>query len=99
MRSRLDTPGPPLHTLRVIADKAGQVRVRASMEGAIDELCVRPGETVHAGQRLIVIEGDSTLETMRAKNKSVVLEVHVAEDDEVPEHALLIVLRELPVED
>jgi acetyl/propionyl-CoA carboxylase alpha subunit len=78
----------------VIADKAGQVRVRASMQGAIDEVCVRVGEQLHAGQRLVVVEGDSALETMRAKNKSVVMEVHVKDDDEVAEHALLIVLRE-----
>lgn len=80
----------------MIADKQGQVRVRASFAGDIDEVCVRVGETVEAGQRLVVVEGDNTLETMRAKNKSEVLEVHVAADQEVAEHALLIVLRELP---
>ena len=79
----------------MIANNEGHVRVRATFEGDIDEVCVRVGEVVEEGQRLVVVEGNQTLETLRARRKSEVVEVHVTQDQPVQEHTLLLVLREL----
>jgi biotin carboxyl carrier protein len=82
----------------MLADREGQVRVRANFPGGV-ELLVRPGDTVYRGQGLVIVEGDREVERLSARKRAVVVEVKVKEGEEVAEGALLLVLRELPDEE
>lgn len=79
----------------MIADRNNQVRVRANIPGWA-EILVSEGQQVGRGECLAEIEGEGTLERLAARAPSVVLSVHVENDTEVDQAALLMTLRELP---
>lgn len=77
----------------MIPDRNRQVRVRASFAGDV-ELKVRRYQRVHAGQTLVVVEGDTQLEELSARNPAMVLELLVVDGASVPEGAVILVLQE-----
>ncbi len=77
----------------MLADRENRVRVRANFAGEV-EVLVRVGEAVHAGQGLVVVEGERELERLSTRNAGVVLEVHARSGQEVAAGALLVVLQE-----
>ena len=77
----------------MIPDRNRQVRVRAAFAGDV-ELKVRQGQRVRSGQTLAVVEGDTQLEELSARNPGMVLELLVADGATVPEGGLILVLQE-----
>ncbi|MED5374109.1 MAG: biotin/lipoyl-containing protein [Myxococcota bacterium] len=82
----------------MIADRNNEVRVRANIPGWV-EVLVKPGQQVGRGDCLCEVEGEGTLERLAARAPSVVVQVHVENDTQVEQAALLMTLRELPKED
>ena len=67
-------------------------RVTAPMPGKVVKLLVKPGDTVHARQGLIVIEAMKMENELRARAAGRVSEVRVAEGTSVEAGAILVVL-------
>jgi biotin carboxyl carrier protein len=78
----------------VLPDRNNQVRVRANFPGEV-EVLVHVGDAIHAGQALVVVEGDKELERLSARNAGRVVEVLVRSGQDVAQGALLVVLEEL----
>lgn len=72
-----------------------RVEVSANFSGTV-EVCVRVGQEIHAGGRLVVIEGDNEIETLRARARSRVTEIRIQQGADAEKDALLMVLKELP---
>ncbi len=81
----------------MLANRNNQVRVRANFDGEV-ELLVSVGERVHAGQALVVVEGDGEVERLASRNPGSVAEVHVRDGEEVRRGALLLVVQEVPLD-
>lgn len=77
----------------MIADRLGQVRVRAGFDGSV-EFRVAVGTIVYPGRALVVIESDSEVETFSARNPGIVRELSVAEGADVVKGTLLLVVEE-----
>lgn len=77
----------------MLPDRNNQVRVRANFAGEV-EVLVHVGDSVHAGQGLVVVEGDKELERLSTRNAGRVVEVHVRSGQEVAQGALLVVIEE-----
>ena len=77
----------------MLPDRKNQVRVRANFAGEV-ELKVKPGDRVDVGTSLVVVEGDTEIETLSARRAGEVVSVHAATGDEVDAFALLVVLQE-----
>jgi 3-methylcrotonyl-CoA carboxylase alpha subunit len=69
--------------------------VKAPMHGKLVALFVAPGETVHKGQRLAVVEAMKMEHVLTAAHDGVVAEVLAAPGQQVAEGARLILLREM----
>jgi len=78
----------------MLPDRRRQVRVRANFPGEV-ELRVAVGDHVERGKALVVVEGDSEIETLSARGPAVVQEICVADGEEVLAAALLVVLQEV----
>ena len=79
----------------MIADRQGQVRVRAGFNGTI-EFRVKPGDRVYPGRALVVVEGEREVETFSARNPGTVMELCAPDGSDVEKGALLVVLDEDP---
>ncbi len=80
----------------MIADRQGQVRVRAGFSGTI-EFRVAVGDVVYPGRALVIVESDTEVETFSARNPGVVRELSVVDGVDVEKGALLLVVDETPV--
>ncbi len=78
----------------MLPDRRRQVRVRSNFEGEV-ELLVSVGDRVERGTALVVVEGDSEIETLSARGPAVVTEINVEDGVEVPAAQLLVVLQEV----
>lgn len=77
----------------MLPNRQNQVRVRSNFAGEV-EVLVRIGERVHAGQGLLIVEGEGELERLAARNPGTVTEVNVRSGAEVEKGALLVVIQE-----
>ena len=80
----------------MIADRQGQVRVRAGFAGTI-EFRVAVGDPVYPGRALVIVESDTEVETFSARNPGVVRELSAADGADVEKGALLLIVDETPV--
>lgn len=69
---------------------AGPAPLRAPMPGLIVRVNVQPGDTVQAGQGLVVMEAMKMENELRAQSAGVVARVHVAPGTAVEKGALLL---------
>ncbi len=81
----------------MIADRTGQVRVRAGFDGTI-EFRVAVGDIVYPGRALVIVESDSEVETFSARNPGVVRELCAPDGTDVVKGALLLLVDETPAE-
>ncbi len=81
----------------MLPNRNNQVRVRANFDGEV-ELLVSLGERIHAGQALVVIEGDKEIERLASRNPGAITEIHVRTGEDVRQGALLVVVQEIPEE-
>jgi acetyl-CoA carboxylase carboxyltransferase component/biotin carboxyl carrier protein len=98
--ARIDTSDPlsvlhhgksaPAATTRADDDAPGAVR--AALQGTVVSIDVRPGDLVHAGQQLLVMEAMKMEHVIVAPSGGRVLRVTVAAGDAVFEGAALVVL-------
>ncbi len=65
--------------------------LRAAMPGLVVEVRVRPGDTVHAGQGVVIVEAMKMENELRAPCTGVVKEVKVREKQSVEQNQLLVV--------
>ncbi len=72
------------------ANGAGSGKVQASMDGAIIDVLVAPGETVQQGQTLVILEAMKMEHPVRADRDGVVGEVLVSNGDQVKRSQLLV---------
>ncbi len=75
------------------ASGSGPQRVTAPMPGKIVRILVKPGETVHPRQPLIVVEAMKMENELRAIREGTVAEVHVRVGASVEAGALLVVVQ------
>jgi biotin carboxyl carrier protein len=71
---------------------AGPLRVAAPMPGRVVKVLVEPGQEVHAGQGLVVMEAMKMENELRAPRPGRVAEVRARERQAVEAGALLVVL-------
>lgn len=69
-----------------------EVKVRSELRGAVWKIEVAPGETVAAGQDLVILECMKTEIPVPSPAAGTVAEVLVAEGDLVDERQVLLVL-------
>jgi pyruvate carboxylase subunit B len=72
------------------ADTAADLEVRAPMPGLVLKVAVEPGQSVAAGDSLLVLEAMKMENELRAPGDTVVKAVHAAPGDAVGKNALLI---------
>lgn len=72
------------------ANGAGSGKVQASMDGAIIDVLVAPGETVQQGQTLVILEAMKMEHPVKADRDGVVGEVLVSNGDQVKRSQLLV---------
>ncbi|MBC7952720.1 MAG: ATP-grasp domain-containing protein [Rhodospirillaceae bacterium] len=82
----------PLKASRTDATASGAGMVVAPMPGRVTKILVAMGDGVTRGQPLVVLEAMKMEHTLRAPADSVVQRVAAAEDDQVAEGAVLVVL-------
>jgi len=73
-------------------EASGRDTVASPMAGRVVKLLVAPGDTVSAGQGLVVVESMKMENELRARRAGTVLEVRVREGEPVDARAELIVL-------
>ena len=74
------------------AAAAGGGRVLAAMHGRVEDVAVRPGDRVAAGQRLVVLEAMKMQQAVDAPLDGVVAAVHVRAGQQVAAGALLLTI-------
>ena len=72
------------------AEPGGDGRITAPMPGRVLALDVREGQTVAAGDRLLVLEAMKMEHRLTAKTAGTVSAVHVAEGDQVGDGMMLV---------
>ena len=82
----------------MIPDKQNRVRIAANFDGEV-ELLVKVGDIVHAGQGLVEVDNEDTVERLCAKQRARVVELLVDQDAEVSRYEGLVVIELLPDED
>jgi biotin carboxyl carrier protein len=70
--------------------RAGQLTLRAPMPGLVVRILAAPGQTVDAGQGLVVLEAMKMENELRATARGVVRAVQVSEGQAVEKGALLL---------
>lgn len=75
----------------MLPDRNNLVRVRANFAGTV-ELKVRVGQAVERATPLVVVEGDTEIETLSAREPGTVVEVLVADGADVVQHQTLVVV-------
>lgn len=83
----------PVRSLGEDAAGAGENDIRAPMPGVVISVPIRPGDTVAAGDVLVVIESMKVQTTLRAGLAATVLSVHVAEGQTFDRDHVLVTLR------
>ncbi|MFW6039797.1 MAG: acetyl-CoA carboxylase biotin carboxyl carrier protein subunit [Gemmatimonadota bacterium] len=73
-----------------IAPAVGDVELRAPMPGLVVRIAVSPGDSVEAGDGVLVMEAMKMENELRAERGGVVAEVHVAEGATVDRDARLV---------
>ena len=83
---------PNAHTAKPSdsAHQAGPSQLHAPMPGTVRQVLVAPGDTVEAGQGLIVLEAMKMENELRAEGPATVQAVHVEPGQAVTRDALLI---------
>lgn len=71
---------------------AGEGVVRSPMPGAVTRVLVKPGDAVHAGQILVVVEAMKMENELKAKGPGTVAEIHVKPGEAIESGAKLITL-------
>ena len=74
----------------------GGGRITAPIPGLISEVAVKEGDTVAAGDRLLILEAMKMENEIRAPRAGTVLAVHVARGEAVEQGALLVKLEGTP---
>jgi biotin carboxyl carrier protein len=75
------------------AARSGPNHVRSPMPGRVIAVAVRAGDSVEAGQTLLVIEAMKMENEVRAASPGTVLEVHVVPGTAVEASAILVTLK------
>ena len=78
----------------MLAGRDGQVRIQCTLAGWV-ELRTQVGDRVASGQLLAIVEGEKQLESLSVRAPSEVVEICVADGDEVPAGTTLIKVVEL----
>jgi biotin carboxyl carrier protein len=74
------------------AGATGPIEIRAQMPGRVVKLLVEAGDSVEAGQGLIVVEAMKMQNETRSPKKGVVRRIHVAEGTAVAAGELLLII-------
>lgn len=72
---------------------SGEIALKAPIPGLVVRVMVEPGETVHAGQSLVILEAMKMENELRAPRAGTVHEVRVADGDTVDQGQVLLTLR------
>ncbi|MCH7939400.1 MAG: acetyl-CoA carboxylase biotin carboxyl carrier protein subunit, partial [Candidatus Marinimicrobia bacterium] len=78
------------------ATGGGGGQITAPIPGLISEVSVKEGDTVAAGDRLLILEAMKMENEIRAPQAGIVLAVHVALGQAVEQGALLVKLEGTP---
>ena len=77
---------------RVARPRSGDGRVNAPIPGLVSRVLVAPGDSVTAGQALVILEAMKMEYTIRAAAVGVVTAIHYASGDSVDADALLVTI-------
>jgi biotin carboxyl carrier protein len=72
---------------------AGPQRVVAPMPGKVVRVLVRPGDTIHTRQPLVVVEAMKMENELRAGRDGTIAEIHAKEGASVDAGALLVIIQ------